>query len=393
MVPELYGFLIGIIAGLIPGVHPNTFASLMLSASVIFLPYFESHEIALIIFISSVVYSVVNIIPAVFIGVPDEDTAIAVFPAHRLVLDGQGMKAISVSAVSSFLSAIFSLPVFYIILLSGSIIKELDPLVPLVLSGVAIYLILLEDDPIGGSMSKWRKRGYGATVFILSGVLGLISMRWFSGSEVSILFPLLSGLFGFPTLIAGMTSERIPDQSKEMDVPEINSVLKGVGSGLFVSLFPGISSGVATALSVGKGDDEKRYISSVSSANTANTMLNFAILISAGKIRSGVAQAFSVFASPERFLYLPITGVASAFAALAFTLLFSFPVSRIFQRLNPASISKAVLVFLIASILITGGFDGIGVFGVAGIIGMMTLYLRVRRIHCMGSIILPAILY
>ena len=393
MVPELYGFLIGIIAGLIPGVHPNTFASLMLSASVIFLPYFESHEIALIIFISSVVYSVVNIIPAVFIGVPDEDTAIAVFPAHRLVLDGQGMKAISVSAVSSFLSAIFSLPVFYIILLSGSIIKELDPLVPLVLSGVAIYLILLEDDPIGGSMSKWRKRGYGATVFILSGVLGLISMRWFSGSEVSILFPLLSGLFGFPTLIAGMTSERIPDQSKEMDVPEINSVLKGVGSGLFVSLFPGISSGVATVLSVGKGDDEKRYISSVSSANTANTMLNFAILISAGKIRSGVAQAFSVFASPERFLYLPITGVASAFAALAFTLLFSFPVSRIFQRLNPASISKAVLVFLIASILITGGFDGIGVFGVAGIIGMMTLYLRVRRIHCMGSIILPAILY
>ncbi len=393
MVPELYGFLIGIVAGLIPGVHPNTFASLMLGASAVFIPYFESHEIALIIFISSVVYSVVNIIPAVFIGVPDEDTAIAVFPAHRLVLSGEGMKAISISAVSSFLSAVLSLPVFYAILLSGDVIKELDPFVPLVLVGVAIYLILLEDDPFGGSMAAWRKRGYGAMVFILSGVLGLISMKWLSDSDVSILFPLLSGLFGFPTLIAGMTSERIPDQSEEMDVPDVRSVLRGVGSGLFVSLFPGISSGVATALSVGKGDDEKRYISSVSSANTANTIMNFAILISAGKIRSGVAQAFSFFASPEKFLYLPFIGAASAFAALAFTLLFSFPVSRIFQSLNPAVISKSVLILLIASIFITNGFEGIGVFGVAGMIGMMTLYFRVRRIHCMGSIMLPAILY
>ncbi len=169
--------------------------------------------------------------------------------------------------------------------------------------------------------------------------------------------------------------------------------MRGVGSGLFVSLFPGISSGVATALSVGKGDDEKRYISSVSSANTANTIMNFAILISAGKIRSGVAQAFSFFASPEKFLYLPFIGAASAFAALAFTLLFSFPVSRIFQSLNPAVISKAVLILLIVSIFITNGFEGIGVFGVAGMIGMMTLYFRVRRIHCMGSIMLPAILY
>ncbi len=393
MVPELYGFLIGIIAGLVPGIHPNTFASLMLSASFLFTSNFESYEIAIIIFTSSITYSVVNIIPAVFIGVPDEDTAVAVFPAHRMVLNGDGMKAISISAFSSFVSAILSLPIFYLLIYSERFVRGIESFTQIVLILISLYLILLEDDPFGGSLAKWRKRSYAFIVFVFSGILGIFSMKYFNYSKISILFPLLTGLFSFPTLIIGTTSEKIPQQKSEIDFPRLRNVMKGVSSGLLVSLFPGISSGVATALSVGKSDDEKDYITSISSANTANTILNFAMLISVGKIRSGVAQAFSSFATPEKFQLLPFISLSSAFAGMAFTFLFSYPALRIFQKIDPSKISKTVLIFLIISIYLTNGFTGIGIFAIAGIIGISTLYLNVRRIHCMGSIILPAIIY
>ncbi len=393
MVPELYGFLIGVVAGLIPGIHPNTFASLMLGTSLLLSEFFNGHELALMIFVSSVVYSVVNIIPAVFVGVPDEDTAVAVFPAHKMVLDGKGMMAVSISAISSFMSAIISLPLFYLLIFFKDVITFASSLTLPVLILVSLHLIMLEDDPFGGSMSKWKKRGLALFIFILSGFLGYASITRFDSNEISILFPLLSGLFGFPTLMAGMTSEKIPEQSTEMKAPSIRNVLRGTLSGLFVSIFPGISSGVATALSIGRKDDEAGYVASMSSANTANTILNFAMLISAGKVRSGAAQAFSYFVSPEKFIFLPLIGLASAFSAFAFTLLISFPASKMFQQFNPSRISAGVLVFLIFATFLTNGFAGIAVFAVAGIIGILTLYFGVRRIHCMGSIILPAILF
>ncbi len=393
MVPELFGFLIGVVAGLIPGIHPNTFASLMLSTSFMLSGFFDSHELALMIFVSSVVYSVVNIIPAVFVGVPDEDTAIAVFPAHRMVLDGNGMMAISISAISSLLSAIISLPLFYLMIFLQDMIATASSLTLPVLVLVSAYLIMLEDDPFGGSMSKWKKRSMALSVFILSGFLGYVSLTRFDSHEISVLFPLLSGLFGFPTLIAGMTSEKIPEQSSNIKAPSMRNVLKGAISGLFVSVFPGISSGVATALSIGRKDDEAGYVASVSSANTANTILNFAVLVSAGRVRSGAAQAFSSFVSPEKFLFLPIIGVAAAFSAFAFTMIVSIPAAKVFQRLNPSRMSAGVLLFLISAIFLTNGFSGIAVFAAAGMVGILTLYLRVRRIHCMGSIIIPAILF
>ncbi|AIY89309.1 hypothetical protein GACE_0252 [Geoglobus acetivorans] len=344
------------------------------------------------IFVSSAVYSVVSIIPAVFVGVPDEDTSLAVFPAHRMVLDGDGFAAISISAVSSFLSSLLCVPVYYIILLAGKS-ADVSPLTTPVLIAVTAYLILLEDDGFGGSLAKWKKRFLAAVVFLLSGVTGIISLRYFYSEGISMLFPILTGLFAFPTLVAGMNSEGIPDQRIKFVLPEFKNVLRGTVSGLFVSLFPGISSGVATAISVGRGDDEKRYIASISSANTANTILNFAILQSAGRVRSGTADAFLYFTSPENYGYLPILALSASFAAMAFSLLISVPAMGLFSRVSPSKLSRSVIAFLVLVVLYFTGFEGIAVFSVASAIGMLTLLFRVRRIHCMGAIILPAILY
>ena len=388
MVPELLGVAIGVIAGIVPGIHPNTFASLMLGFSFVFSQYLSNYEIALTLFVASIVYSVVNIIPAVFVGVPDEDTSLAVFPGHRLVLDGQGFNAVSISAISSFLSAVLSVPFYYLLLTFP--FEPSENLTKIVLILVVFYIISLERDPFGGSLSSWKKRFYSLLVVISSGFLGYVSLQYDS-REISVLFPLLSGLFAFPTLIAGVESEEIPKQEFEIEFPRIGNILRGVFAGLFVSLFPGISSGVATALSV-RGNDEKDYISSVSSANTANTLLNFAVLVSTGRVRSGIAEAFSKLTDPTNFALLPFIGVSSAFVALGLTLLISIPIARLLDRVNPSKMSKAILVFLTVSVFLTNGFSGLAIFAAASSIGASTLFLRVRRISCMGAIILPTLL-
>ncbi|WP_456371210.1 tripartite tricarboxylate transporter permease [Geoglobus sp.] len=393
MVPELLGFLLGVIAGLVPGVHPNTFASLLLTLSPLLLQQFDSYEVALAIFISSTVYSVVNIIPAVFIGVPDEDTAVAVFPAHRMVMDGDGFRAVSISAFSSFASSALSVPVFYVMLAAGNTLEPLMDLTPAVLISVLVYLVMLERDDFGGSLANWRKRFHAIAILSLSGALGYFTLRRFEFGDISALFPLLSGLFAFPTLVAGMTSSKIPEQRIEIEYPDFGSVFRGVLSGFFVSLFPGISSGVATAISVGRGDDEKRYVSAISSANTSNSILNFSMLLSLGMVRSGTAQAFSELADGRSFTLLPIVALAASFAGLAATLLLSLPAAKVLPKVNPARLSQAVLAFLIVAIYFSCGFDGIAVFSLASMIGVSTLVLGVRRIHCMGAVIVPALLY
>ncbi len=392
MVPELLGLVIGIISGLIPGIHPNTFASLMLASSPLLSNYFENYEIATILFIASIVYSVVNIIPAVFIGVPDEDTSLAVFPAHRLVLDGKGFDAITISAISSFASIAISIPLYYLLLISSGFVSHLTEFTKLVLLFISAYIIFLEKDYFGGSLSSWRKRLLSALIFISSGFLGFVSLRYYDTNNISILFPLLSGFFAFPTIISGMTSENIPKQEFAFKLPKISSILRGVVSGLFVSIFPGISSGVATALSISKGGDEEDYVASISSANSSNTLLNFAILISLGRIRSGIAKAFSTLTNPTSFHFLPFLALSSAFAAMSVTLLIAIPVVRFFKFVSPNIFSKIILAFLIASIYLTNGFSGIAVFAAASSIGLSTLFFGTRRISCMGAIIIPTLL-
>ncbi len=347
MVPELFGLVIGILAGLIPGIHPNTFASLMLSFSPTLSGYFASYEIALILFIASIVYAFVNIIPAVLIGVPDEDTSLAVFPAHRLVLDGKGFDALTISAISSFLAIAISIPIYYLFLQFSGIFGSLIRFTKIVLILISIYIILLEKDYFGGSLSSWKKRAVSALIFLASGFLGYVSLKYYDTHEISVLFPLLSGLFAFPTLIAGMTSEDIPEQDFSLKLPKFSGVMRGVISGLFVSIFPGISSGVATALSIKKEGDEEDYIASISSANSSNTLLNFAMLISLGKVRSGIAEAFVSLTNPSAFHFLHFLALSSAFAAMGITLLISIPIVRIFKFLKPSYISKAILAFLI----------------------------------------------
>ncbi|HIH40355.1 MAG TPA: hypothetical protein HA221_02175, partial [Halobacteria archaeon] len=102
LVSILIGFLLGLFTGLLPGIHVNNIALILVGLSPLF-PV-SSFYMAIILFSNYIANTFFDIIPSIFIGAPDEETAMAVLPGHKLLLEGRGIEAIRLSAIGSALS-------------------------------------------------------------------------------------------------------------------------------------------------------------------------------------------------------------------------------------------------------------------------------------------------
>ena len=386
------GLLIGLITGITPGIHVNTAVAILLLAGG---SLFSPDSLSILVVAAAIAHTFVDIIPAIFVGIPDEDTAIAILPSHEMVLDGRGVEAAAISAFSSLFALLICLPIFFLLLLCfPGWIAEITPYALLLTS--AIMILLERGEVFEGSLSAWRKRFYALFVFTSAGFLGWVALEHSKLAELtpasSVLFPLLTGLFATPTLIWSATSSpKIPEQRVSASLPELKAVASGVLSGMFVSLFPGISSGVATAMAASWAKRTETYISALSSANTANALLCFAVFFAAGKTRSGAAEAISKLGlefKPEIIGVFIVAGLAACLITLAASIV----AANFISSINFGAFSKAVLIFLVVLVYaLTGGF-GMIVFSIATCIGLAVVMLRVRRVNCMGCLIIPVLL-
>ncbi|HID43768.1 MAG TPA: hypothetical protein EYP30_08380 [Archaeoglobaceae archaeon] len=395
MIEILIGVFIGAISGLTPGIHSNTLSALIIVYSEYLLSFFTPEQLSIIIFSAAITHTFLDIIPSTFTGIPDEDTAIAVLPAHDMVLDGEGLKAISLSALSSLLSFLISVPFFLAYL---HILIHVDSIVPKLtvyfLIFISIYIILREKEAF--DYFSIRKKFYAFLVFAGSGFAGFVALKYSALAEISpassVLLPLLSGLFASPALIWSIAEKsRVPEQKKCSELPSIRGIISGTVSGSIVSVFPGISSGVATALASAGMRKNEDYIASLSAANTSNALMVFAVFMATGKIRSGAVDAVSkVF--PVSLETVVFVGILTAFIATQLTLFSGIIASKIIPKLNFTILSSLILIFLTTFIYILTGWFGLAVFAAATPIGLSTLFLKVRRINCMGCLIIPVIL-
>ena len=97
----VFGVITGIATGLLPGLHVNNIALILLSLSGAIIAGFsflfemgisESFILVLIcVFIisTSISHTFHDVIPSTFLGAPDEDMALSVLPAHSLLLEGK----------------------------------------------------------------------------------------------------------------------------------------------------------------------------------------------------------------------------------------------------------------------------------------------------------------
>jgi putative membrane protein len=127
----LIGIALGIVTGLIPGLHPNTVLFLVL-------PLYFRFNLVFLDFVGfvvgiSVTNTILNYIPSVLLGVPQEDTVLSVLPGHKFVLEGRGYEAIALTILGALSSSIFALILLPLLFL----------VVPLIYTHLSSYMHLV----------------------------------------------------------------------------------------------------------------------------------------------------------------------------------------------------------------------------------------------------------
>ena len=411
----IIGIGLGVISGLTPGIHTNTFALILVSSTPLFLRLgFSPESISLIIVSNAIIHTFLDIIPSVFLGAPEADSALAILPMHEMLLEGKGVEAVRISASGSLTASLVSLslipPVFLFITSFSSVIERYT-VFALIL--VVITLILTErGEGVYHSGKYFRARFImmGLAVFILSGMLGVFSFRYsyLSGSMLpltpNILFPLLTGLFGAPMLlISYLNTPEIPDQrSEEIKIPFKNFLRgssSGIMAGFLVSLFPGVSNGIATVisrLSTPSGDNSGReFITSISGANTSNAIFSLLMLYALGKTRSGAGVFIRdlLYPIPEKLILLWIAGILiSSLSGYYLTVTIGKRFARALNSMNYRKVSLSILLFLIILVFVFNGLFGLSIFMMSLAVGLIPVLTGVRRVNCMGVLLLPLIL-
>ncbi len=406
-----FGFALGIISGLTPGLHLNNFAALLLAISPQLLAAgLSPFQMACIILSASISQTFFDAIPAVFLGAPDSETALTVLPGQRLMLEGRGIEAVRLSALGSAGSVLFA--ILLIIPLSWIVSSYYDYLtkyVGILLLAIALIMIKSERGPWiegQGSWVHYKYKAIAALLFLTSGLLGtfafdhedLISSPL--GLEPQVLLPLLSGIFGASSLLLSFSAEtQIPAQ-KESEIRLSSGALAralfsgGLG-GSVVAWLPGVSPSVAAITArLGAVPSPEEFLICIAGVNSANALFSLVALYVIDKPRSGAAAAIQELMALDQstlvqmIIIVVIVAAASYLACIAAARL----AGRAIVRINYRLLCLSVLLFLVAMTYAFTGLFGLFIFFLSTVVGLIAPVAGIHRTHAMGVLMLPLIL-
>lgn len=416
------GFLLGIISGLTPGIHVNNFALILVALSPLFLELgFAPFYIAVIILANSVTQTFIDIIPSIFLGAPEADTALAVLPGHALLMEGRGAEAVRLSAIGSagavVVALLMAVPLgFFFMNIYGTI----EAYIGWILILIVIVMIATENGEVvegQGSLVHFKFKGYAVMLFIISGLLGMFAFDntdkmspLVTFGEPSILLPLLSGLFGASMLVLSlMTKSEIPPQQKacRFVLPRkriVRGMLTGSTAGSFVAWLPGVSSAVGTIIArllvreEKDADSSKEFMISLSGANTANAIFSLVALFIIQRARSGAMVAIDGLINVNEWelstiIILLIVIIYISIISYYTTIYLGDRIAGFLSRINYSKLCAAVLAGLTLMVIMFTGWFGLVIFLISTPVGMVASFAKIRKTHAMGVILLPVIMY
>jgi len=299
--------------------------------------------------------------------------------------------------------------------------------------------------PVAGPILGSGRRALAALLFVASGFLGLLALEsgrplahnWYPLGvppvpDAVMMFPLFCGLFGLPTILLGMFERpATPPQTERLPPLPAGNRLRGIVTGTLVGgllgWYPGMTAGHGAVLARllggerGKGDPEecpddesidrptddstREFLVAASSVTMANAFFNIVALFVILRARSGALHVTAQILGPALDRWEPAASVPPAFALLAISAalsaLVAFPLTlflgkgfaRLYDRVPYRRLMQAVAAMLIVMLFLFSGVAGLAVCGVATCIGLVPPLAGVRRVHLMGAILLPVILY
>ena len=387
----LVGVGLGAVSGLTPGLHANAFA-LLLAASAGALPG-PPVAVGAAMLAAGVVHTFLDVVPALALGVPDPSMAASALPGHRLVLAGRGREALRLSALGSTAGALAAVPLAVpLTRAAGVLAPALGRHLPLVLGGVACYLVATE--------SSVRAALVGVLSFCLSAGLGWAVLGLEPSGPlpvVSVLAPLFAGLFGAPVLLdAARGSGDLPrqgDAGLSLPRPALGlTACAGSLTGALVAYVPGVSAGVAATLALPAAPSSHRargFLVAQSGANTATATFALFAYAGLGETRTGVTVALATAGAPPALPALvPVVALGAAAGAVLVVSLGDCYL-RAVGRVDGARLAGGVLLGLAVLAGLFAGLAGLGVYVVAGLVGLVPVRLGARRVHLMGALLGP----
>jgi putative membrane protein len=381
------GCFLGILTGMVPGLHVNTIALIALG-----IPGLESKPLMVLIAGMSVVHTFVDFIPSILLGAPDEDNFLAVLPGHAMLLQGKGIEAIRLTVAGGIfagIAAIIASPIFLMVVEKGR--ETITASIPFALGAILAAMVLEE---------RGKKALLALAVVALSGALGFIAL----GGSLPLhepLFCLAAGFFGASALADSIMKKAAVGMQEdhgfavEKGVLAKNTALALAGACL-VSLFPGIGASQAAFIArkaIGK-ISAKSYLVLLGGVNTATMILSFFVLFSWGKARTGSAAAIAQlgpFGLGELLTVVAACLFGIGFGAMA-TNAIAGSAMRLVRKIDYRKANIAVLALVTALVFAFSGWLGLAFYAVAAAIGLVSINAGIKRSNAMAFLMVPAIL-
>ena len=399
------GIAIGTTTGMIPGIHVNTAGAIIFASSTFLLTIVSPEFLCVLMVSMSIAHALIEFVPSMLLGVPQEGTATSILPGHRMVLQGRAKEVIRVVSVGGFgaiIVTILMLPAFAIAL---PILHDVSkPFTWIILLAASIYLT-------HSMTGNFRDFLWALLLFVLSGILGWIIFQTPISSGITLMCT-FSGLFGISTILFSLNdSSTIPHQNPfyelNIDYNKFKSIFAGGITGAILGFLPGFGPAQGTVIAQAVSgtndnddDDTVNFLLATSGLNISDCLFSLIAIYIIGNPRSGIAVYMSYLIFEMGLNHLAIFIFASLIA-VSVSLMLSLKLGDSFSRLmggvdyRKLSIGVIILQIVILYLFIIYYKAPIFYMSLALVtstaMGMLPHYIGIGKSHLMGVLIIPAI--
>lgn len=399
------GIMIGTTTGMIPGIHVNTAGAILFASSGVLLGFLSPEFLCVIMVSMSIAHALIEFVPSMLLGVPQEGTATSILPGHRMVLQGRSKEVIRIVCVGGFgaiVVTILMLPVFVMLL---PILHDLSkPYTWEILFFASIYLIY-------NLTGNCRDFLWSLTLFVLSGILGWTIFQTPISSGISLMCT-FSGLFGISTILFSLNdNSSIPHQNAfydlDIDFAKFKSIFTGGITGAILGFLPGFGPAQGTVIAQAASgandndeDDTVNFLLATSGLNISDCLFSLMAIYIIGNPRSGIAVYMSYLVEQMTLNHL-IIYIFASLLAVSISLVLALKLGDSFSSLmggvdyKKLSIGVILLQIVILYIFIFYYNAPVVYMTIALVtstaMGLLPHYVGVGKSHLMGVLIIPAI--
>ncbi len=378
------GLVLGVGFGLIPGVHPNM---IILLIPVVAALNIEPTSLIAFIVAIGISNTFVDFIPSMLLGAPEPGKELALLPAHKMLLSGNGYDAIKLAVtggVGSVLLLIFLLPL--IIMGIPYIYSIVRPFTYVLLIFIVFMIV----------WSEKKSKSISLFAFGAAGLIGVL-MGTLPIDRNLLLFPIFSGLFGVSMLLMVTKTEKIKKRGKEIHVSgrqTRRSVLFGSAGGIFSGLLPGVgTSEIASLASVDK--NEKSFLITIGAVTISNALLSLMAIWLISNPRSGVAVLLTQLTNIgfNEMLLIISVGIFVAGLSALITLKLTKGFIGVMEKIDYVKLSRFVVILIVGMTVLFTGLYGLLLLVTCTALGVFVNLSGIRRSILMGVLILPTIIF